>query len=160
MVKTKVQCVYIYIYTSNQTQSPSVHTFASGVQLLFSMQICALLTVLGLLVTGSRAQGLMPTISLPPCDSPEAEAAALVAQDFLNAQHTHGYKYVLNQIDEIKIVSRVRHRMIVNNACVMVVLTVNGCVRVRNIGFKNVECIIWLIRPLKCFKNMNTLYGF
>ncbi|XP_043074715.1 alpha-2-HS-glycoprotein 2 [Puntigrus tetrazona] len=70
------------------------------------MQLCALLTVLGLLVTGSRAQGLMPTVSLPPCDSPEAEAAALAAQGFLNAQHTHGYKYVLNQIDEIKVVSR------------------------------------------------------
>ncbi|RXN27701.1 alpha-2-HS-glyco -like protein [Labeo rohita] len=54
---------------------------------------------------GSRAQGLMPTISLPPCDSPEVEAAALVAQDFLNAQHTHGYKYVLNQIDKVRIVS-------------------------------------------------------
>ncbi|XP_052403295.1 alpha-2-HS-glycoprotein 2 [Carassius gibelio] len=69
------------------------------------MQLCAILTVLGLLVTGSRSQGLMPTVSLPPCDSPEAEAAALVAQGFLNAQHTHGYKYALNQIDEIKIVS-------------------------------------------------------
>ncbi|KAK2901372.1 hypothetical protein Q8A67_009487 [Cirrhinus molitorella] len=70
------------------------------------MQLCATLTVLGLLVMGSRAQGVMPTIGLPPCDSPEAEAAALVAQDFLNAQHTHGYKYVLNQIDKIKIISR------------------------------------------------------
>uniref|UniRef100_A0A672K2Q0 Alpha-2-HS-glycoprotein-like n=2 Tax=Sinocyclocheilus grahami TaxID=75366 RepID=A0A672K2Q0_SINGR len=75
------------------------------IRLLFSMQLCTTLTVLGLLVTGSQAQGLMPTISLPPCDSPEAEAAALVAQGFLNTQHTHGYKYVLNQIDEIKIVS-------------------------------------------------------
>lgn len=72
------------------------------------MQLCATFTVLGLLVMGSRAQGVMPTISLPPCDSPEVEAAALVAQDFLNAQHTHGYKYVLNQIDKVRIVSRVR----------------------------------------------------
>ncbi|XP_073705638.1 alpha-2-HS-glycoprotein 2 [Garra rufa] len=72
------------------------------------MQLCATLTVLGLLVMGSWEQGLMPTIGidLPPCDSPEAEEVALVAQDFLNAQHTHGYKYVLNQIDKIKIVSR------------------------------------------------------
>ncbi|XP_050994353.1 alpha-2-HS-glycoprotein 2 [Labeo rohita] len=69
------------------------------------MQLCATFTVLGLLVMGSRAQGLMPTISLPPCDSLEVEAAALVAQDFLNAQHTHGYKYVLNQIDKVRIVS-------------------------------------------------------
>lgn len=72
------------------------------------MQLCATLTVLGLLVMGSRAQGVMPTVSFPPCDSPEAEAAALVAQDFLNAQQTHGYKYALNQIDEIKIISMVR----------------------------------------------------
>lgn len=106
------------------------------------MQLCATLTVLGLLVMGSQAQGVMPTVSFPPCDSPEAEAAALVAQDFLNAQHTHGYKHVLNQIDEFKIVSRVRHRMIVNNACVMGVVTVMWCMRVSNIGFKNVECII------------------
>uniref|UniRef100_A0A8C1FJT5 Cystatin fetuin-A-type domain-containing protein n=3 Tax=Cyprinus carpio TaxID=7962 RepID=A0A8C1FJT5_CYPCA len=73
--------------------------------LLFSMQLCATLTVLGLLVMGSQAQGVMPTVSFPPCDSPEAEAAALVAQDFLNAQQTHGYKYALNQIDEIKFIS-------------------------------------------------------
>ncbi|XP_037314094.2 alpha-2-HS-glycoprotein-like [Pungitius pungitius] len=39
----------------------------------------------------------------PKCDSVEAEEAALVAQDYLNAQHTHGYKYVLNRIEDIKI---------------------------------------------------------
>ncbi|XP_012716379.2 alpha-2-HS-glycoprotein 2 [Fundulus heteroclitus] len=39
----------------------------------------------------------------PECDSPEVEEAALVAQDYLNAQHTHGYKYALNRIEEIKI---------------------------------------------------------
>ncbi len=42
----------------------------------------------------------------PPCDSPEVEEAALVAQDYLNAQHTHGYKYALNRIEEIKIYSK------------------------------------------------------
>ncbi|KAF4116881.1 hypothetical protein G5714_001434 [Onychostoma macrolepis] len=101
--------VYIYIYIYTPQTKPSHLLSAHSLQefsLLFSMQLCALLTVLGLLVTGSWAQGLMPTVGLPPCDSPEAEAAALAAQDFLNAQHTHGYKYVLNQIDEIKIVSR------------------------------------------------------
>ncbi|XP_065124506.1 alpha-2-HS-glycoprotein 2 [Paramisgurnus dabryanus] len=69
------------------------------------MKLWATLAVLGLLVMGTWAQVVMPTISLPPCDAPEAEAAALVAEKFLNAQHTHGYKYALNQIDKIKIVS-------------------------------------------------------
>ncbi|XP_073348088.1 alpha-2-HS-glycoprotein-like [Pagrus major] len=39
----------------------------------------------------------------PMCDSPEAEEAALVAQDYLNSHHTHGYKYALNRIEDIKI---------------------------------------------------------
>ncbi|XP_054624188.1 alpha-2-HS-glycoprotein 2 [Dunckerocampus dactyliophorus] len=42
----------------------------------------------------------------PECDSPEAEEAALVAQDYLNAQHTHGYKYALNRIEDIKILTK------------------------------------------------------
>ncbi|GAA6222548.1 alpha-2-HS-glycoprotein-like [Lates japonicus] len=41
----------------------------------------------------------------PMCDSPEAEEAAMVAQDYLNAQHTHGYKYALNRIEDIKIIT-------------------------------------------------------
>lgn len=121
MVKTKVQ--RIYIYTTNQTLSPSIRISASLQEfrlLLFRMQLWVTMAVLGLLVMGSWAQGVMPTFSLPPCDSPEVEAAALVAQDFLNAQHTHGYKYALNQIDKVKILSRVRQWMIMNNACVMV----------------------------------------
>ncbi|XP_051984943.1 alpha-2-HS-glycoprotein-like [Xyrauchen texanus] len=64
------------------------------------------IAALGLLAIGAWAQGVMPTFSFPPCDTPEAEAAALAAQDFLNAQHTHGYKYALNQIDKIKIISK------------------------------------------------------
>uniref|UniRef100_A0A8C6P600 Alpha-2-HS-glycoprotein 2 n=1 Tax=Nothobranchius furzeri TaxID=105023 RepID=A0A8C6P600_NOTFU len=44
----------------------------------------------------------------PECDSPEVEEAALVAQDYLNAQHNHGYKYVLNRIEDIKIHPTVR----------------------------------------------------
>lgn len=62
-------------------------------------------TLASLLVT-AWAQWL-PHISRPPCDSPDAEAAAVVAQDYLNAQHTHGYKYVLNRIEDIKIISTV-----------------------------------------------------
>ncbi|XP_070701823.1 alpha-2-HS-glycoprotein-like [Pempheris klunzingeri] len=42
----------------------------------------------------------------PECDSPEAEEAALVAQDYLNAQHSHGYKYALNRIEDIKILTK------------------------------------------------------
>nr|XP_057924140.1 alpha-2-HS-glycoprotein 2 [Doryrhamphus excisus] len=42
----------------------------------------------------------------PECDSPEAEEAALAAQDYLNAQHTHGYKYALNRIEDIKILTK------------------------------------------------------
>uniref|UniRef100_UPI0037E81961 alpha-2-HS-glycoprotein-like n=1 Tax=Semicossyphus pulcher TaxID=241346 RepID=UPI0037E81961 len=41
----------------------------------------------------------------PECDSAEAEEAAQVAQDYLNSQHTHGYKYALNRIEDIKIVT-------------------------------------------------------
>lgn len=117
VVKTKVQRIHIYIYThtTNQTLPPSI-CILSLIQefrlLLFSMQLWVTVAVLGLLVMGSWAQGVMPTFSFPPCDSPEAEAAALVAQDFLNAQHTHGYKYALNQIEKIKILSQVRQWMI------------------------------------------------
>ncbi|CAM4594873.1 unnamed protein product [Leuciscus chuanchicus] len=73
------------------------------------MQLWVTVAVLGLLVMGSWAQGVMPTFSLIPCDAPEVEAAALVAQDFLNAQHTHGYKYALNQIEKSKILSKPGH---------------------------------------------------
>ncbi|KAM4605066.1 alpha-2-HS-glycoprotein 2 [Polymixia lowei] len=48
---------------------------------------------------------MLPNEVRPACDSPDIEAAALVAQDYLNAQHTHGYKYVLNRIEDIKILS-------------------------------------------------------
>uniref|UniRef100_A0A3B3XDK1 Cystatin fetuin-A-type domain-containing protein n=1 Tax=Poecilia mexicana TaxID=48701 RepID=A0A3B3XDK1_9TELE len=63
------------------------------------MQLLGITVALGLL-GGIWAQ---PNILLPECDSLEAEEAALVAQDHLNAQHTHGYKYALNRIEEIKI---------------------------------------------------------
>ncbi|KAL2097993.1 hypothetical protein ACEWY4_007200 [Coilia grayii] len=58
---------------------------------------------LGVLVVRAWAL-VLPTITMPPCDSPEAEMAAGVFQDYINAQRTSGFKYALNQIDEIKII--------------------------------------------------------
>ncbi|WP_171260278.1 hypothetical protein, partial [Acinetobacter baumannii] len=66
------------------------------------MNLLSFTVVLGLLV-GTWAQ---PIVRRPLCDSPEAEEAALVAQDYLNGQHHHGYKYVLNQIDDIKVYTK------------------------------------------------------
>uniref|UniRef100_A0A3B5Q140 Alpha-2-HS-glycoprotein 2 n=1 Tax=Xiphophorus maculatus TaxID=8083 RepID=A0A3B5Q140_XIPMA len=63
------------------------------------MQLLGITVALGLL-GGIWAQ---PSILLPECDSVEAEEAALVALDYLNAQHTHGYKYALNRIEDFKI---------------------------------------------------------
>ncbi|XP_042353825.1 alpha-2-HS-glycoprotein 2 [Plectropomus leopardus] len=63
------------------------------------MHLLGILSLLGLLA-GVLAQ---VNVVRPLCDSPEAEEAALVAQDYLNAQHTHGYKYILNRIEDIKI---------------------------------------------------------
>ncbi|XP_064195081.1 alpha-2-HS-glycoprotein-like isoform X1 [Anguilla rostrata] len=60
--------------------------------------------ILGLLA-GAWAQGLQ-SIFKPNCDSPEAEEAALVAQEYINAQFSHGYKFALNQIEEIKIITK------------------------------------------------------
>uniref|UniRef100_A0A8C5GBB1 Alpha-2-HS-glycoprotein 2 n=1 Tax=Gouania willdenowi TaxID=441366 RepID=A0A8C5GBB1_GOUWI len=54
----------------------------------------------GLVLSGAGAQ---VNVLRPLCDSPEAEEAALLVQDYLNAQHMHGYKYVLNRIEDIKI---------------------------------------------------------
>lgn len=59
--------------------------------------------VLGLLV-GVWAQ---VNVQRPLCDSPEVEDAALVARDYLNGQHTHGYKYELNRIEDVKVYSEV-----------------------------------------------------
>lgn len=71
------------------------------------MNLLSFTVVLGLLV-GTWAQ---PIVRRPLCDSPEAEEAALVAQDYLNAQHHHGYKYVLNQIDDIKVYAKVSQQV-------------------------------------------------
>ncbi|KAM4551343.1 alpha-2-HS-glycoprotein-like [Odontesthes bonariensis] len=63
------------------------------------MNLLGITVVLGLvMVTWAQVKELRP-----PCDSPEVEEAALVARDYLNAQHTHFYKYALNRIEEIKI---------------------------------------------------------
>uniref|UniRef100_A0A1A8QG52 Alpha-2-HS-glycoprotein n=1 Tax=Nothobranchius pienaari TaxID=704102 RepID=A0A1A8QG52_9TELE len=60
---------------------------------------------LGITVALGLLGGICAQINVlrPECDSPEVEEAALVAQDYLNAQHNHGYKYVLNRIEDIKI---------------------------------------------------------
>ncbi|KAK5888527.1 hypothetical protein CesoFtcFv8_014614 [Champsocephalus esox] len=66
------------------------------------MNTLGVTVVLGLLL-GVWAQ---TNIERPQCDSPEAEEAALAAQDYLNAQHTHGYKYALNRIEDIKVYTK------------------------------------------------------
>lgn len=67
------------------------------------MNLLSIAVVLVLLV-GAWAQ---INVLRPQCDSPEAEEAALVAQDYLNGQHTHGYKYTLNRIEDIKVLTKV-----------------------------------------------------
>uniref|UniRef100_A0A8C4HJ01 Cystatin fetuin-A-type domain-containing protein n=1 Tax=Dicentrarchus labrax TaxID=13489 RepID=A0A8C4HJ01_DICLA len=61
------------------------------------------ITVVLVLLAGVWAQ---VSVLRPQCDSPEAEEAALVAQDYLNGQHVHGYKYALNRIEDIKIITK------------------------------------------------------
>ncbi|XP_077415200.1 alpha-2-HS-glycoprotein 2 [Vanacampus margaritifer] len=58
--------------------------------------------VLGLLALGCTQL----SIRQPNCDSPEAEEAAFAAQDYLNGQHSHGYKYALNRIEDIKVLTK------------------------------------------------------
>ncbi|NP_001093499.1 alpha-2-HS-glycoprotein 2 [Danio rerio] len=106
---TEVQHTYIYIQQTKLHSLHSVHSLQEYRFLLFSMQLWATVSVLGLLITGSWAQGVQTTVNLAECDSPEAEAAALAAQDYLNAQHTHGYKYILNRIEGNKVISRPNH---------------------------------------------------
>ncbi|KAE8291183.1 Alpha-2-HS-glycoprotein [Larimichthys crocea] len=57
-------------------------------------------TLVLVLLVGTWAQVIYRR---PECDSAEVEEAAVVAQDYLNAQHAHGYKYALNRIEDIKI---------------------------------------------------------
>ncbi|XP_053356059.1 alpha-2-HS-glycoprotein 2 [Clarias gariepinus] len=69
------------------------------------MNLGVVVVLLGLVAYGSCFPG-KHNISLPLCDSPEAEAAAQAALDFINAQHTHGYKYTLNEIEDIKVFNK------------------------------------------------------
>ncbi|XP_074545036.1 alpha-2-HS-glycoprotein-like isoform X2 [Halichoeres trimaculatus] len=57
-------------------------------------------SVVLVLLVGAWAQ---VNVLQPECDSPEAEEAALVARDYINAQHNRGYKYDLNRIEDIKV---------------------------------------------------------
>ncbi|XP_022610883.1 alpha-2-HS-glycoprotein-like [Seriola dumerili] len=66
------------------------------------MKTLGITVVLGLLVV----VWAQVNVQQPLCDSPEAEEAALVAQNYLNAQHTHGYKYALNRIEDINVLTR------------------------------------------------------
>ncbi|XP_017327059.1 alpha-2-HS-glycoprotein 2 [Ictalurus punctatus] len=70
------------------------------------MNLGVVVALLGLVACGS-CKPVVHNFTLPLCDSPEAEAAAQVALDFINAQHTHGYKYTLNQIEDIKVINKV-----------------------------------------------------
>ncbi|KAG9330719.1 hypothetical protein JZ751_015376 [Albula glossodonta] len=68
------------------------------------MRAVGIAVFLGLLA-GAWSQVASPVLR-PDCDSPEVEEAALAAQDYMNSQLTHGYKYALNQIDEVKTIPR------------------------------------------------------
>ncbi|XP_010900295.3 alpha-2-HS-glycoprotein 2 [Esox lucius] len=92
--------LFLYLPSTLLTYIPPL-----AVPSLLMMSFLAFVVVLGLLTgTGGHLQPY--NVTRPLCDSAEAEAAALVAQDYLNSQHTHGYKYALNQIDDIKIISK------------------------------------------------------
>ncbi|TSL47733.1 Alpha-2-HS-glycoprotein [Bagarius yarrelli] len=71
------------------------------------MNLSVVVTLLGLVLCGLCKPAIHNNFTFPLCDSPEAEAAAQVALDFINAQHTHGYKYTLNQIEDIKVINKV-----------------------------------------------------
>lgn len=69
------------------------------------MRLLVAIVISGVLAS---AKVLKPAnVHYPACDSPEAEEAAILAQDYINAHHTQGYKYALNQIDEFKIIDKV-----------------------------------------------------
>ncbi|XP_051556626.1 alpha-2-HS-glycoprotein-like isoform X7 [Myxocyprinus asiaticus] len=70
------------------------------------MKYWATVAVLGLLVMRAWAQDKVPLIGPPPCESKHANETALVALNFLNAQHTHGYKYALKHIEKMNILFR------------------------------------------------------
>lgn len=71
------------------------------------MNLAVVVALMGLVACGS-CEPVHQNLTLPLCDSPEADAAAQVALDFINAQHTNGYKYTLNQIEDIKVINKVK----------------------------------------------------
>ncbi|KAJ0011771.1 hypothetical protein NQD34_012746 [Periophthalmus magnuspinnatus] len=66
------------------------------------MQCLRFVVALGLLI-GTWAQ---INVLRPECDSPEAEEVAVAARDHLNSLHSHGYRYELNRIEDIKIITK------------------------------------------------------
>lgn len=45
------------------------------------------------------------------CDDPESEAAAAFAVNYINDQSHHGFKFALNQIDNIRVVPQVSEEL-------------------------------------------------
>lgn len=71
------------------------------------------------LLVGAWAQ---VNVLRPQCDSEEVEEAALVAQDYLNSHHTHGYKFALNRIEDVKILTKVS-QVVWSSYCIRDVLS-------------------------------------
>ncbi|KAI5612571.1 hypothetical protein C0J50_4303 [Silurus asotus] len=69
------------------------------------MNLKVLIGILGLVAYASCSP-LKLNVTQLLCNSPEAAAAAQVSLDFINAQHTHGYKYTLNQIEDFEVVTK------------------------------------------------------
>lgn len=45
------------------------------------------------------------------CDDPKAEAAAEVAVSYINGHSHHGYKFTINRIDNIRVLSQVSEEL-------------------------------------------------
>lgn len=75
---------------------------------LTNMSLLSICVAVVLLV-GVRAQG---SVLRPSCNSSEAEEAAYAAQDYINGQHHHGYKFKLNQIEDFKIIPKVSQEVL------------------------------------------------
>ncbi|NXP13746.1 FETUA protein, partial [Thinocorus orbignyianus] len=53
-----------------------------------------------------RAAPAAPPLSPLGCDDPESEAAAQFAVNYINGHSHHGYKFALNRIDNVRVVSQ------------------------------------------------------
>ena len=102
-------CLKYEIYTAQATPALPLHLTLICSAALKSVASLAEMNLLGITVVLVGLVGVWAqhNVLRPLCDSPEAEEAALVAQDYLNSQHTHGYKYALNRIEDIKIYTTV-----------------------------------------------------